>query len=293
MSDLAVVLLSYNGGDDVITTLRSVIAESPSEIVVVDNGSVDGTADRVEQLGGVKVIRNTMNRGFSVAANQAIRATSAPFVFLLNQDAVVKPGALASLQSTLASHPHAAVVGSRVLNPDGTLQPTRRRFPSFGAAVMHGIVGIFRPNNPGTRSYTMPDEMHDAPARVDWVAMTATAVRRDAFDAVGGFDERYFFFVEDVDLCRRLTDAGYEIWFDPGAEVVHEWGGSWSKKPLKFIWLHQWNLFTYVRTHYRGAWILAWPFIAAGLLVRFTLLALRWLITKRSVPEHRSAGGAG
>jgi N-acetylglucosaminyl-diphospho-decaprenol L-rhamnosyltransferase len=117
-------------------------------------------------------------------------------------------------------------------------------------------------------------------------------VRREAFDAVGGFDERFFFFVEDVDLCKRFTDAGWEVWFTPGAEVTHQWGGSWTKRPLRFIWMHQRNLFRYVVKHHRGAWVLAYPVIALGLLARFVLLALRYVITRRSVPEHRNLPGS-
>jgi GT2 family glycosyltransferase len=105
---------------------------------------------------------------------------------------------------------------------------------------------------------------------------------------VDAFDERFFFFVEDVDFCRRLADAGFEVWFDPRAVFTHIWGGSWTQRPLRFLFLHQRNLYRYFRKHRRGAWVLAAPFVAAGLSLRFTLLALRWVFTKRSVPKHRS-----
>jgi N-acetylglucosaminyl-diphospho-decaprenol L-rhamnosyltransferase len=149
------------------------------------------------------------------------------------------------------------------------------------------------PNNPGTRAYTLADASFTEPTRVDWVAATAVAIRRSAFEQIGGFDERFFFFVEDVDLCRRLADAGWEVWFEPRAGFTHVWGGSWTQKPLRFLALHQLNLYRYFRKHRRGAWVLASPFVAAGLALRFMLLAFRWLITRRSVPKHRSAGGAG
>jgi N-acetylglucosaminyl-diphospho-decaprenol L-rhamnosyltransferase len=213
-------------------------------------------------------------------------------VFVVNNDATVKAGSLAALKRALDTHPRAAAAGALVRNPDGTAQPTKRSFPSFGAAILHGIVGIFRPDNPGTRSYVLTDDDFTSERTVDWVAMTATVLRREAFDAVGGFDEAFFFFVEDVDLCKRFADAGWEVWFVPGAEVTHVWGGSWTKRPLKFMWMHQRNLFRYVTKHYRGAWVLAYPIIAAGLVVRFMLLALRWAITKRSVPAHRSGGSS-
>jgi N-acetylglucosaminyl-diphospho-decaprenol L-rhamnosyltransferase len=287
MSNLAVVVINYNGGAFIGDCIASLRSQTPAEIVVVDNGSTDGSA---AELSGVRLIRNTTNVGFAAAANQGIRATSAPFVFLVNPDATVKDGALDALEAALETTPRAGVVGALVRNLDGTIQPTRRRFPSLGQSILHGIVGIFRPDNPGTRAYTLSEANLSRLAQVDWVAGTATALRRDAFEAIGGFDEGYFFFVEDVDLCKRMSDAGYEVWFEPSAEVIHVWGASWTKRPMRFIWMHQWNLFRYVRKHYRGGWVLMYPLIAAGLLLRFMLLALRWVITRRSVPGHRSVG---
>jgi GT2 family glycosyltransferase len=291
-NNIAVVVLNHNGGEGVLDCLASVTSEGAIEVVVVDNASVDGSDVLIAHAHpGVTLVRNERNTGFAAAANQGVRATSAPYAFLLNQDAVLGAGALAALIETLDAHPRAAAVGALVRNPDGSVQPTKRAFPSFGAAILHGIVGIFRPDNPGTRSYVLADDRFTEARTVDWVAGPAMALRREAFEAVGGFDEAFFFFVEDVDLCKRLTQAGFEIWFEPRASVVHHWGGSWTKRPLRFIWLHQWNLFRYVRKHYRGAWVLAYPVIVAGLVVRFMLLAARWLITKRSVPEHRSGPG--
>jgi N-acetylglucosaminyl-diphospho-decaprenol L-rhamnosyltransferase len=290
---MAVVVLNYNGGEEIVDCLRTLVSETPAEIVVVDNASTDGSDRRVESaFPAARVIRNERNLGFAAAVNQGVRATSTPYVFVVNPDATVKAGALGALERALDAHPRAGAAGALVRNPDGTVQPTKRSFPSFGAAALHGIVGIFRPNNPGTRSYVLADDDFTSDRTVDWVAGPAVALRREAFDAVDGFDEAFFFFVEDVDLCKRFWTSGWEVWFVPGAEVTHAWGGSWTKRPMKFMWMHQRNLFRYVTKHYRGAWILAYPLIAAGLIVRFMLLALRWVITKRSVPEHRSVGGS-
>ncbi len=231
------------------------------------------------------------NTGFAAAANQAVQATSADVVVLLNPDTEVRAGAIGALDEALRSHARAGIVAPLVLNPDGSVQPTKRAFPSIWQSALHGLVGLIWPGNPGTRSYTLADASFGEPKTVGWVAATAVALRREAFDAIGGFDERFFFFVEDVDLCKRMWDSGWEVWFEPKAVLVHEWGGSWTQRPLKFLWIHHVNLFRYVLKHRRGVWVLAYPFIAAGLLVRFMLLALRWLITRRSVPRHRTSGG--
>jgi N-acetylglucosaminyl-diphospho-decaprenol L-rhamnosyltransferase len=297
MTAIAVVVIDRNSGAEILDCVESVRAQHPpevlAEIVVIDNASTDGS-DRalVERFADLRLIRNAANVGFAAAANQGVRATTARYVLLLNPDATLCPGALDALARALDEQPAAAVVGALVRNPDGSIQPTRRRFPSIWQSMLHGIVGIFRPDNPGTRAYTLSDADLPTLTPIDWVAGTAMALRREDFEAIGGFDESYFFFVEDVDLCKRVWEAGRQVWFQPAAEVIHAWGGSWTQRPLRFIWLHQWNLFRYVRKHYRGGWVLLYPFIAAGLLVRFMLLALRWVITRRSIPSHRKIGEA-
>jgi len=283
-------MINYNGGRDVIDCLESIGNDAVSEVVVVDNASTDGSADLIAcERPEVRMIRNPSNRGFAAAANQAIRVTSSDVVVLINPDSTVRAGAIAALEEALRSRPRAAVVAPLVLNPDGSVQPTKRAFPSLWQSALHGLVGLFWPDNPGTRAYTLTDTSLSEARTVGWVAATAVALRREAFEAVAGFDERFYFFVEDVDLCKRFWDEGWEVWFEPRAVVVHEWGGSWTQRPIKFIWLHHVNLFRYVLKHRRGPWILAYPLIVAGLLARFTLLALRWLITRRSVPKHRTA----
>jgi N-acetylglucosaminyl-diphospho-decaprenol L-rhamnosyltransferase len=294
LTELAVVVVNYNAGDAIVDCLRAVAGEDPADVVVIDNASTDESADHIaRERPDVRLMRNANNVGFAAAANQGIRATSAPYVLLVNPDAVLRPGALMALARALDEQRRAGAVGALVLNPDGTVQPTKRAFPSLWHAALHGLVGVVWPGNPGTRAYTLADAPFDRPRTVDWVAGTAVALRREAFDAVGGFDERFFFFVEDVDLCRRLWDAGWQIWFEPRAVVEHAWGTSWTQRPLKFMWIHQRSLLRYVAKHRRGVWVLAYPFIAAALTLRFVLLAIRWLFTRRSVPGHRTAGEVG
>ncbi len=286
---IAVAILTYNSANEIVACLRSVRDDDPSaEIVVVDNASSDASvATVVASFPDVRVIANPKNTGFAAAANLAIRATDADAVFLLNPDTTVRPGTLAALARCLTAHDRAAAVGALVRNIDGSVQPTKRAFPSLWQSFLHSTVGTVWPNNPGTRAYVLADADFTVARPVDWVAATAVAHRRSAFDAVGGFDESFFFFVEDVDLCKRFRDAGFEIWFEPGAEVSHVWGGSWTRKPLRYMALHHLNLFRYVRKHRRGVWVVTYPFIVVGLAVRFTLLAIRYAITRRSVPAHK------
>jgi N-acetylglucosaminyl-diphospho-decaprenol L-rhamnosyltransferase len=286
---LAVVILTYNSADEIVECLRSVRRDDPScEIVIVDNASTDDSVARVRaSFPDVRIVLNERNVGFAAAANQGVRETESEVVVLLNPDCDVRAGTLAAFEDAMRDHPRAGAVGALVRNTDGSVQPTKRAFPSLWQSFLHATIGTVWPDNPGTRAYVLADVSFDEPRQVGWIAATAVAYRRAAFDAVGGFDESFFFFVEDVDLCKRLRDAGWEIWFEPRAEVVHLWGGSWTRRPLKFMVIHHVNLFRYVRKHRRGAWVLAYPFIALGLATRFMLLAIRWLITRRSVPAHK------
>ena len=138
-----------------------------------------------------------------------------------------------------------------MLNPDGTVQPSKRRFPSWVQAAMHSTVGVFWPGNPGTRAYVCADLPEDEPSLVGWLSASVLLLRAEAFRDVGMFDERFFFYVEDLDLCRRFADAGRELWFEPRAEAVHAWGGS-TRKPTKQLWQHHTNLYRYVGKHSKG-----------------------------------------
>ncbi|HVE92697.1 MAG TPA: glycosyltransferase family 2 protein [Actinomycetota bacterium] len=287
---IAVVVLTHDSAADVAGCLESIRRSTvPAEVVVVDNASSDESREVVQRCcPEARVIASPRNLGFSAAANIGVRASRAGFVMLLNPDARLAPGALEALALFLSARPGAAAVGPLVRNPDRTVQPSKRAFPTLWQSAMHGIVGLVWPGNPGTRAYLLADAPLDRPARVGWLSCSAVMLRREAFEKVGGFDERFFFFVEDVDLCRRLSDAGWELWFDPGAEAEHAWGGTWTQKPLRNLWLHHANLMRYALKHRRGASALAAPVIAAGLALRFTLLAIRWLLARRALPPHAS-----
>lgn len=286
---VSVVVVNFNGGDDILSCLRSVDASGEgAEVVVVDNASTDGSPDAIaREFPRAKLLTNPRNVGFAAAANRGVRASEAPTAFLLNPDATLGPGALERLGRSMEERPRAGAIGALVRNPDGSIQPSKRAFPTLWQSLLHGLVGLFWQDNPGTRAYLLSGVDQSEPVRVGWVAANSVLLRREAFEEAGGFDEAFFFFVEDVDLCKRLWDAGWEVWFEPRAEVVHAWGGSWTRKPLRFLWLHHRNLFRYVTKHRRGAWALLYPLIAAGLGLRFVLVAVRWILARRTVPAHR------
>lgn len=281
------VIVNYNSAPDIFECLDSLRAsEHPVELVVVDNASSDGSPEQLAALDDVHLIRSARNVGFGGGVNLGVR-TAEPdgAILLVNPDATLAPDAVANLVATLEAHPRAAAVGPLVLNPDGTVQPSKRRFPTWTQAALHSTVGVFWPGNPGTRAYVCADAPEDRPSPVGWLSASILLLRADAFRDVGMFDQQFFFYVEDLDLCRRFADAGWELWFEPRAEAVHVWGGS-TRKPTKQLWQHHTNLFRYVRKHTTGWRRVKLPVVAAGLAARFVLLLARMKLLGQRLPAH-------
>lgn len=230
---MSVAVVNFNTREVLESCLTSVIAAGSEETVVVDNGSTDGSVELIRgRFPSVRLIVNEVNRGYGAAGNQAVAACSLPAVLLLNSDTILAPEALHALGSYLARHPRVAVVGPRLLNADGSLQRSAYPFPSaadtlLGETGLHLLVRRL----PLLRERYWRTWSHDAARRVPWVLGAALAIRRTAFAAVGGFDEEFFMYGEDVDLCRRLHDAGFEIHSAPVTTVTHLGGASTGKRP--------------------------------------------------------------
>jgi N-acetylglucosaminyl-diphospho-decaprenol L-rhamnosyltransferase len=230
VADLAVVIVSYECRDLVaacVERIRSLGTDCTVDVVVVDNGSADGTEAAL--AGRCRLIQMGRNSGFSTANNAGFAATRSRHVLVLNPDTLVDPGALDVLVAFLDDHPDAGVVAPSLVNPDGSDQLTARAFPSPAVALFGRRSPLSRwfPNNRFSRRYlaTRAGTLDEA-FRVDWVSGAAMAVRRSAIDVTGGFDEAFFMFWEDADWCHRLADAGYEVWCEPAARVVHDEGGT-------------------------------------------------------------------
>lgn len=238
---LAVAVISYDTRDLLEHCLRSVRAARPAQAVVVDNGSTDGSIELVRtHFAEMTLIVNDPNRGYGAAANQAIASCSAPVVLLLNSDTEIAPDALSALGRYLAEHPEAAVAGPRLVNTDGSLQPSTLGFPSpadmlMGDTGLHLLVS----RTPVMRERFLRTWSHDSARPVPWLRGAALAIRRSSFDAVGGFDERYFMYWEEVDLCRRLATAGCQTHFAPVTDVLHARAASTSRHPaaMRREWL--------------------------------------------------------
>jgi GT2 family glycosyltransferase len=226
---VAVIIVNFNAGEHLRTCVESVAADlsldSP-DIIVVDNASSDGSDRLVDGMPGVSLVRNDRNRGFGAAVNQAAQRTSAPLLWLLNPDCQVVSSTFARLTHTLAQHGACAIAAARLLNADGSVQASARGEPSAWTGLFgrHGLMTKLFPRSALARRNLPAEDLVQADvesAVVDWVMGACMLIRRDRFIEVGGFDERYFLYWEDADLCRRLRARGYETRYVPGAHVVH------------------------------------------------------------------------
>ncbi len=227
--DFSVIVVSWNTCDLLHTCLQSIVDDLPpgspisAEVIVVDNASSDGSAAMVqESFPDVRLIRNTSNAGFAAANNQAIDVARGRILFLLNPDAYLRPGALAGLAHFMEQTPAAAIVGPQVLNPDGTWQVSAFRFPTLWDLLCEALfLSVLWPRSPLFARKELGGFDRSYAREVDWVQGCALAVRHEAWEAVGSFDEGYWMYVEELDWCRRAHAMGYQAFFTPDAEVVH------------------------------------------------------------------------
>lgn len=288
MGGIAVVLVTHDTRDEVLDALRSLPdpwlrpllfataeADAPGEVVVVDNGSHDGTADAVRAAFPTVRVLELANAGFGRGANAGVRATTAPVVVVANADVRFEGDALHRLAAELERDPGLGAVGPRVRYPDGSQQASARRLPSLPTAIGHGLLGRVLPRNRWTMRYRAEDVPSDLPHEADWLSGCVLALRRAAFDEVGGFDPGYFLYVEDVDLSLRLRDAGWRLRFLPQATVAHQVGASTGARRASALAHHARSLDRFYGRRYAGR-------VARALrpLVRLGLtgwMALTWL----------------
>ena len=223
VAGIDIVVVSHRTPDLVMDCVDAALAAHPGRVVVVDNASADGTVDQVcGAFPDVDVLANERNVGFGTAVNQGIASTSAPYVLVLNGDTTIEPALLDALVRHLDERPGVGLVGPVLRRTDGSLQHSTFHFPSFvDSVVAETGLQLLVLRIPGLRERFLRTWSHDRIRRVDWVVGAAFAVRRTAFDAVDGFDEDFFMYSEEVDLCRRLADAGHVVEFAPLGVVTH------------------------------------------------------------------------
>ena len=255
---LAVILVNYNAGDELRRALQSVadeLHELAWEAVVIDNASTDGSQAIVPEFAPqARLIANTTNVGFATAVNQALAASAAPLVLIMNPDCRLVAGAIAALRAELDLHDYCAIVGPRILNPDGSLQGSARGDPDMltGLFGRTPLLARLLPWLPIRKRNVVSDAAIRSgrpSVVVDWLSGACMLARRDALDKVKGFDERYFLYWEDADLCRRLRDAGCHVRYVPGATAIHRVGHSSSSVRASAIRAFHESAYLYYVTH--------------------------------------------
>jgi N-acetylglucosaminyl-diphospho-decaprenol L-rhamnosyltransferase len=243
---VAAVVVSHGNAAE-LEALLPALQSQVDELVVVANvpGSV-GTAPN-----GVRVIENDRPHGFGANVNAGVRVTMSELVCSVNPDAVPHDGAVAKLRDHLESHPRAGVAGPRMLYPDGRVQPSRRRFPTVGGTLLRRtpLRRLVDPYKVQRRHYHLGEEPAE-PVEADWMLGGFLMLRRTMLDELGGFDEGFFLYGEDIDLCYRAARAGWERWYVPEAVVVHEFQAVTDRRFLTWRTLWHWRgILRFVRKH--------------------------------------------
>jgi N-acetylglucosaminyl-diphospho-decaprenol L-rhamnosyltransferase len=304
--DLSIIIVSWN----VLSLLRECLSSlqasdgigwsdgsSPqAEVIVVDNGSGDGTAAAIAaEFPRVRVVANPDNRGFTRANNQGLALSGGRYVFFLNPDTRVAPDTLCRLLEFMDCHPAAGVAGPQLRYGDGSLQSSRRRFPTLGMALFEStpLTWHLSPQrNPWARRYHLDDlPAGPEPQTVDWLVGAALFVRRAALDQVGGFDEGYFMYSEELDWCRRASAAGWQAIYLPAAQVIHYEGKSSEQAVAARHIRFQTSKVRYFRKY--NGWLPA-SLLQSALLIMFAgewlLEGLKWIAgSKRSLRASRLA----
>lgn len=283
---VAGVVVNYNAKEHLLACVGSLLAEAVTVVVVADNGSTDGSElALLERYPEAKWVPTGANLGYGTAANIGAAVVDSSYLLICNPDVVMAKGSVAKLRSFLDGRPDVAVVGPRMVGPDGVLYPSARRFPSLLEAFGHGIVGQFWATNPFSRRYRMAEWDHAGAREVDWVSGACFLARRKAWEAVGGFDGAYFMYMEDVDLCWRLAKAGWSVYYEPAAEVTHAQGVSADRNPYRMLFAHHVSIWRFARRTTGGARRLVLPLVLAGLSVRFGLT-----VARRALAGHLARG---
>lgn len=280
IAKLSVVVLSYNTKATTLRCLSSLYEHSPTtvemEVIVIDNASVDGSPDAIEKaFPEIKLIRNDKNRGFSAACNQGIRSSTGEVVLLLNSDTELIDQSLDVMLDFIAKNPDVGVTGGMMVAPNGEPQNSCQHFPSYSNILFtkQSLLTSIKSFRKGYNKYrSVPKAVTD----VDAIAGGFMFLRREALNKVGLLDERFFFYVEDIDISKRMIQNGWRVVFVPHARVKHLGGKSTALKPAKSYWWHHKSLYRYFAKHKKKTFFLNW-LLGIGLAGHYAL----WWLTKK------------
>jgi N-acetylglucosaminyl-diphospho-decaprenol L-rhamnosyltransferase len=239
--NLSCIIVNYHNSAPLGNCLESIyrtLQNISFEVIIVDNSKDDpGMASLEQSYPEVRCIKNSTNTGFARANNQGVKSSQGKVLLFLNPDTILTDQAIEGMYDHLKSNPDIGALGPKVLNTDGSLQYSCRRFPTLmtGFFNRYSLLSRWFPDNPYSVQYMMKDFNHDEVREVDWLSGCCLMIPRAIFDKANGFDENYFLFNEDVDLCRAIHQHGFKIKYFPFAKITHHISTSNSKVPAKII----------------------------------------------------------
>jgi N-acetylglucosaminyl-diphospho-decaprenol L-rhamnosyltransferase len=277
---LPVVTVTYSPGPhlDRFLASLSLATERPVSVLMADNGSTDGAPQAaVERYPGVRMFSTGANLGYGSAVNRAVNLLDEAdeWVVVANPDVQWGPGSIDALLDAVTRWPRAATLGPLIRDPDGSVYPSARHLPSLVRGGMHAVVGPLWSKNPWSTAYRQ-ERLEPSERPVGWLSGSCLLVRRKAFDQIGGFDERYFMYMEDVDLGDRLGKVGWLNVYVPSAEVLHHKGHATGRESTRNLVAHHRSTYIFLSDRHSG-WCrapLRWA-MRVGLAVRAHLLVRR------------------
>ena len=288
---IGAVVVDHDAGPLLESCVRSLLADGAGPVVVVENGAAGSAPQALievledGQSQPVRVVRPGRNVGFGAGVNRGLAAlageTSPPdWVLVCNPDLVVHPGALAALRQALETQQAWALVGPRIFGDAGVVYPSVRNFPSFTDAAGHALLAMFNPQNPFTLRYNPGTPAGDVVTGAGWVSGSCFLARRSALEELGGFDEAYFMYNEDMDLCWRAHEAGWGVGFAGTAEVTHVQGVSTARHPYRMMVAHHRSALRFTFRTTRGWRRAALPLAALVLGARMAIATLRIAVSR-------------
>jgi N-acetylglucosaminyl-diphospho-decaprenol L-rhamnosyltransferase len=281
---LPVVTVTYSPGPhlDRFLASLSLATERPVSVLLADNGSTDGTPQAaLDRYPNVRLFHTGANLGYGTAVNRAVArlaeegGAADEWIIVANPDVQWGPGSIDALLDAAGRWPRAATLGPLIREPDGSVYPSARHLPSLIRGGMHAVIGPFWRNNPWSTAYRQ-ERLEPTERPVGWLSGSCLLVRRTAFDQVGGFDERYFMYFEDVDLGDRLQKAGWVNVYVPSAEVLHHKGHATGRDPASHLAAHHKSSYIFLADRHSGWWRapLRWT-MRVGLVARAGLMMRR------------------
>jgi N-acetylglucosaminyl-diphospho-decaprenol L-rhamnosyltransferase len=273
--NLSCIIVNYYNSTPLQNCLESVyrtLNNISFEVIIVDNSQDDpGMAKLKTSYPQVQYIQNHTNTGFAKANNQAVRSAQGETLLFLNPDTVLTDQAIEKMQEHLKFNPDVGALGPKVLNTDGSLQYSCRRFPTImtGFFNRYSLLSRWFPDNRYSVSYMMKDFNHEEVREVDWLSGCCLMVPHPVFDKAGGFDEHYFLFNEDIDLCRAIHQSGFKVMYFPYAKITHHISTSNSKVPVEIIIKRHLGMIHYYRKNHEEN-------LVARMIVNF-MISLRCL----------------